>query len=177
MRTNEGAHAMQARRRPDGVPPSRAIARSAPRAIARSFAQGFSLPPAGALALVLNALLVPDAAPESADRLCGRVIGIRVEGVECDVRVAYTRGGFTPRRCGARADLRLYAAPYDLYLLARGLAGLDELVNTRRVAVVGSAALRDALFRLLATAEWTALPAVTRRTLDGLARLHVRWRH
>lgn len=168
---------MQARTRRSAVVPPPGVRRPAPRAIVTSFARGAALPPSCAIALVLNAIVRANLAAPAAAVLRGRVIAVHVDGLEGACRIALTRRGFAPRGRGARADLCLDAGAYDLYLLARGMTGLDELLHAQRVAIVGSAEIRDALIRLLATVDWTALPAGTRHALDGLARLHMRWRH
>ena len=168
---------MQARiRRSAGAPPP-GVHRSVPRALSTSFAQGAALPPSSAIALVLNAIVRTTLAPHAAATIRGRVIALHVEGLGGACRIVLTRRGFAPRGRGARADLRLQAGAYDLYLLARGLVGLDELLHAQRVAIAGSVEVRDALIRVLATGDWAALPAGVRHALDGLARLHLRWQH
>jgi ubiquinone biosynthesis protein UbiJ len=149
----------------------------APRAIVRALAHGPALPPASALATVLNVMATHRAPRPVLDVLHGRVIAISVAGHAADCRIALTRRGFSPRARRAPVDLTLAAGPYELYLLARGLVGADELIHAGRLEITGDAAVRAAFLRVLSHLDWSALPESSRRILDGLATLHMRWRH
>lgn len=148
-----------------------------PRAIVRALADGPSLPPASALATVLNVMAAHRAPRPVLEALHGRVIAISVPGHAADCRIALTRRGFSPRTGRTHADLALTTGPYELYLLARGLVGADELVHAGRLEITGDSTVRAAFLRVLSGLDWRALPENSRRVLDGLATLHMRWRH
>ena len=148
-----------------------------PRAIIRALVHGPELPPASALAMVLNVIGTHRAPAAALDALRGRVIVVSVAGHASDCRIALTRSGFAPRTRRAHADLVVTTGPYELYLLARGLVGADELIHAGRLQMTGEQTVRAGFLRVLACLDWTALPAGSRKSLDGLANLHMRWRH